>query len=208
MTIRCEHALARQSVVNYGRRIVLTYDTPGRSLHIGGHVPGSVDESVWNIRQFRHPTSNVSPLWIKLGSLQDRVEYPKVWSSIRAHTRGPLPAAVVRGGVAIHEMPHEPLLTPTPIRQQVFDEERGNDHAGAVVHPTGLVQLTHRSIHDRIARASRAPRGELALVVAPLDIAQLGAERLLVHIGKVIQDRDVKLALGQFVQPHLGASPG
>ena len=60
----------------------------------------------------------------------------------------PLPPHTVIGQVGIHQRIPKPLCTATPINQQVFDQERPDDHPHSIVHPTGFPQLTHTCIHQ------------------------------------------------------------
>jgi hypothetical protein len=80
---------------------------------------------------------------------------------------------------------------------QVFDQERGDDHPGPVVHEAGLTQLTHPGIDDRIPGLAGFPHFEQTLRVR----SGIGWERTEITIPipprtvrPVIQHRCVKVA--------------
>lgn len=58
---------------------------------------------------------------------------------------------------ANNQMIHEISLASTPVDHQVLGQERRGHHAGAIVHPSTMLQLSHGSVHN----------GEPVLAVAP-----------------------------------------
>ena len=125
------------------------------------------------------------------------VEDPEVGLGISARARGPLPAPIVGGKIPVKKLLHEVTLAPLPGDQKVLGEERGDDHAQAVVHPAGLVELPHGRIHDRKAGLPLAPRGKEILPVFPLDRVIFPAERALGDVRKLPKDLLVEVAPGQ-----------
>lgn len=70
----------------------------------------------------------------------------------------------------------------SPRRQsikEVLGQERRHHHASAVVHPSVLVQLAHRSVDDGVSCFALAPGLELILIVFPLDVGEFGLETLV-----------------------------
>ena len=48
-------------------------------------------------------------------------------------------------------------------------QETGGDHADAVVHQTGGIELTHAGIDQRITGSTLAPALKFVLIITPLD---------------------------------------
>ena len=72
----------------------------------------------------------------------------------------PLPTQLVRGRVAVDQVPEEPPGAPPPVEVQVLHQEAGRHHADPVVHPPLGQQLAHAGVDQRIAGTARGPRGE------------------------------------------------
>ncbi len=47
-----------------------------------------------------------------------------------------------------------------PVDTQIIDQKTRRHHAQAIVHVAGAVQLQHRRVDQRVARAAFAPCGE------------------------------------------------
>lgn len=129
-----------------------------------------------DILELGNPLTNVGAVGVELLTLQQWIEDAKVGLRIDAGRGGKSPAAVVGGKVAVDEVLHKVALAHSPVDQEVFGEEGGDDHAAAVVHPARVVELTHRSVDNGVASATIAPGGEGHFVVFPLDVGILGLE--------------------------------
>ncbi len=192
-------------MIDDGRRIVFADDASGLLLDVLRHGPGTVNVIIGHIAQLWHPAPDVRALRVMFLSLGDGVEDAKVGRGVGTGARRPLPAAVVGSGITVDEVLHEVLLAPLPVDEQVLGEERGDDHAGAVVHPAAFSQLAHGCIDGGIARAPGFPRLELGLIVAPRDALVLLAEALFADARMMIEDHGVELAPDQLVEPGLRA---
>ena len=135
---------------------------------------------------------------IKPLGLTGRIENPEVGLGIGTRARGPLPAPVVGGKVAIEKFLHEVTLPPLPRDQEILGKEGGHDHPQPVVHPAGLVQLPHGGIHDWKAGPALAPGLKEVLAVLPLDPVVLLAEGALGDVGIFPENLFVEVAPDQF----------
>lgn len=109
---------------------------------------------------FRDVALDVVPLGIEFLRLRGGIENAKPGLGIRAGPGAPLPAAIVGGQIGVEEFLHEVALAPLPGDEQVLGQKSGDDHADAVMHPTGGVELAHSGVDQRVAGAAFAPHGE------------------------------------------------
>ena len=107
--------------------------------------------------EFRHPVADIVALGIELLALQHRIEDAEIGRRIRARAGDPLPARGVIGEIGIDQRIPEPRLALAPVDEQMLDQERGGDHAHAIMHLAGRPQLAHAGIDDRIAGAALLP---------------------------------------------------
>ncbi len=121
-----------------------------------------------------------SPCGVELPALGDRVEDPEVGCGVGAGARGPLPAVLVAGQVAVDQVPHEVPGPVGPLDVQVLDQERGHDHADPVVHPALGQQLAHARVHDRVAGPALGPGPERLVGVLAGGVRHLG------HLGQEV----------------------
>ena len=70
------------------------------------------------------------------------------WGGVGAGPGDPLPVELVVGDVGVDEMRHEMRRPSPPVEVEVLGQERGDDHAGPVVHEPLPGQLPHGGIHD------------------------------------------------------------
>ena len=70
------------------------------------------------------------------------------------------------------------------------------------MHPTALIELTHRRINDRHARHPLPPRGKPRFVVLPRESTPLLPVRTIRQLREVKQGLLVKLTPAQFLLPH------
>src|SRR5690606_28359563 len=94
-------------------------------------------------------------------------------------------------------------LASPPIDEEILGEEGGGDHAQAVVHPAGGVELAHRGVYDRVAGATFAPRLERLIVVLPLDpFGFLLEGPAAADAREADEDGLVELAPDEFLDPN------
>ena len=116
-----------------------------------------------------------------------------------------MPAAVVRRQVEVVQVQREIRFATAPVDAQILDQEAGRDHAQAVVHVAGLVQLRHRRVHQRITGAPFAPGGKGGVRLGsrfPGDGVVGGLEGAAFHVRVLVQNHGVEVAPDQFRQPH------
>ena len=83
-------------------------------------------------------------------------------------------------------MLHEVALAHTPVDEEVFGEEGGDGHAGAVVHVTCMVELAHGGVDERVAGLALGPFGEEVGVIFPFYICVFGLERFVhARVGRL-----------------------
>ena len=126
--------------------------------------------------QLRHPPSDIRAAGIELFALEQRIEDAEVGLRVDPRAGGEAPAAAVGGEVAVEEVLHEPLLAEAPVEEEVFGEEGGGDHAGAVVHVAGVVGLAHGGVDDRVAGQALGPGVEVGWGVVPSKVGVLWFE--------------------------------
>jgi len=95
------------------------------------------------------------------------------------------------------------VLAATPIYEQVLGEKGRNDHAQAIVHPTGRVQTAHRGIHNRVSRLSRAPGLKVGFLSRPINVVILWLEGVIDHRWMVGQNVLIEFPPDKFGQPFL-----
>ncbi|MNP51290.1 hypothetical protein D3C76_1455960 [compost metagenome] len=116
-----------------------------------------MDSIVRYIRQLGQPFTDKSALRIKTFALSGRVKDAEIRRGIGTGRSGPLPATVVGSQIAIQQLGHEILFTGAPVDQQILDQETGHDHPQAIMHPAGLIELTHGSIDNRVTGIALLP---------------------------------------------------
>jgi hypothetical protein len=79
---------------------------------------------------------HVLALRIELLALTKRIENPKIRSGISAAASTPLPSEGVLGEISVDQRIPEPAGAFDPGEKQILNEERSDDHADAVMHPT------------------------------------------------------------------------
>ncbi|KAG0923394.1 hypothetical protein G6F31_019524 [Rhizopus arrhizus] len=111
-----------------------------------------MDGLIVQVRQFRQPFPQEDAARIEPAGLRQRIEYAEVGHRVGPRGGAPLPAAIVGGQVAVHQLRHEPGFAQAPIDQQVFGQEHGGHHAQPVVHPAQRQQLPHGGARRATAR--------------------------------------------------------
>ena len=144
---------------------------------------------------------------VELGGLGGGVEDAQ-GLGVHAAAGAPLPAAIVGGQVAIHQVLHEEALAQAPVADQVLHQVGGHDHARSVVHPAALHQLPHRRIHDRHAGEARLPDSQPLRVVLPGEMAPLGPVGTIGQLGEMEQGLLVELAPAELLLPHRDRGQG
>ena len=89
----------------------------------GRGFPGTVHVAIRNPPQLGNEAPHVSAPGIEALALRDRVEDAEVGLRVRAGGGRPLPAAIVRGRLAVDQALHEESLSPPPVEEQVLGEE-------------------------------------------------------------------------------------
>ena len=117
----------------------------------------------WHRGEFGHVLADEYAVRIVALRLGDRVEYPEVGLGITTARCGPLPAPIVRCEVEIEQALGEVGFAAAPVDPQILAQERGHDHAQAVVHIAGIVELAHRGIDQRVPRFAGTPTSEQRL---------------------------------------------
>ncbi len=135
-----------------------------------------------------HPPLDIDGLGIVPLLLQPGVEDAEVRRRVAARRGHPLPVAVVDAGVVVLELRGEVPLPFPPVDAQVLDQEGRADHADAVVHETGRVELAHAGVDDGEAGRPLPPAPEPARVVAPSQPLVLGVKRMAEHAVEVKGD--------------------
>ena len=130
--------------------------------------------------------------------LRPRVLNAEIRSRIGSGARAPLPAAVVRGDFAVHQVLHEKLLAQPPVDVEVLGQEHRDDHPDPVVHESGRQHFADPGIHDGETGASLFPRLEIVVRLLPGKSPPIGIEFLFQHEGEMPEDRHVELPPGQF----------
>ena len=85
-----------------------------------------------NSIQLWNPLPNILTIRVKLLALKQTVEDAKVGLSIDAGRGGKAPSTVVGSKIAVDQVEHKVLLAEAPVEEEVFREERGNDHAASL----------------------------------------------------------------------------
>ncbi len=188
------------------RRVVAPDHAARRFLVHRPHRPRRVDELRRHPRELRHVLADELPAGIELLALRHRIEDPEVGLRVAAGRRRPLPAAVVRGEIEVVEVVGEVPLAAAPVDVQILHQERRRDHTQAVVHVTGLVELPHRRVDQRIPGAALAPRAPLRLVVREGERVERRLEGVADDVREVVEDREVEIPPDEFGEPGFGAA--
>ncbi len=143
-------------------------------------------------------------LRVELFPLQHRVEDAEEGSGVRAATGRPLPAERVVGEIGVDQRIPEPLRAILPGDEQVLHEERGDDHAHAVMHPTGGPKLAHAGIDDGVTGVATFPCAERGRVGAPGEGFIFRTERAIGGVGEVIEQMVGELAPADFAEKRGG----
>lgn len=149
-----------------------------------------MDRFALHAAKLRHPFPDIHPIRIELLPLQMRVEDAEIGLRVHARAGAEPPSAVVGRKIAVDEMLHEVAFAAAPVEEEVFGQEGGDPHAGAVVHVAHVVELAHRGVDERVPRLTPTPFPEERLVVFPPDVGVFGFERL-VHADVWPVDEDV-----------------
>lgn len=107
--------------------------------------------------QLRHPLPDILALRIILLALQQRIENPKIRLGIHSRARAESPSPVIAREVAIDEVFHKVALAHAPVEQEIFGQEGGDGHAGAVVHVAGVVELAHGGVDEGVPCSALGP---------------------------------------------------
>lgn len=129
--------------------------------------------------QLRQPFADVVAVGVVAFALEQGVKDPEIRLRVDARGGAKSPAAVVGREVAVDESFHKVALAQAPVEKQVFGQEGGDCHAGAVVHVTGVIQLPHGGVDEGVAGSAVAPRFEIAARVFPGYVGVLGFERFV-----------------------------
>ena len=161
-------------------------------------------------REFRNPAFDVNAGGIVAGGLGPRVLDPEIRRGVRAGAGGPLPAAVVRGDLAIDEVLHEVGFAEFPVDVQILGEKHRGDHPDAVVHETGGQQLAHAGIDDGKSGAAVFPCLEERAGFVPRQAAPVGVEFLVEHVREMVEDGEIEFPPGEFLDEDVdsGAAGG
>ena len=116
-----------------------------------------MNRAIAQLRQFRHPVPNI-PRRIELIRLRQGRHDPNEHIAVYTGPRGPLPVDAIASIIGIKQRVPEPLLTLSPVDQQMFDEKRSRDHPDPIVHPTSRPKLPHSGIDDWVAGPPLLPR--------------------------------------------------
>lgn len=116
------------------------------------------------------------------------------------------PPSVVRRKVSIDQVLHEISLAHSPVQHKVLSQEGAYNHTASIVHPPTMIQLPHRSIHNRIARVPIVPRFKVLLVILPFNICVFRLERLVhAHEWPVSHDVFIEVPPSNFTNPSLNS---
>ena len=123
-------------------------------------VVPAVDVFGRNRFEFRDKPFDVDRVSVVGETLGPRVKYSEIRLCIGASGRGPLPTTIVGRGVVIDQMLGEMAFSLSPIDTKVFGQERGHDHPGTVVHPTGGEELAHCGVDEGESGGAGGPACE------------------------------------------------
>jgi hypothetical protein len=143
--------------------------------------------------ELRDVLLDVTALRIKALSLFDWIEDTVVRRSVSATTCSPLPAMGIGCDIEVDQMLGEESLTMLPLDVQILDQERGNDHTRAIMHPSGRDQLPHRGIDEGISGLSFAPSSELLTWLVIAHLGELGVVILTRGMRVVMEDVGIEL---------------
>jgi hypothetical protein len=101
--------------------------------------------------------------------LGDWIEDAEVRLCIGATPCRPLPPTIVGGHIAVNKVLQKVRFAFAPINKQIFGEERGADHARAVVHESTCMKLSHCGINDRVPGTPFSPGVERFVALIPPD---------------------------------------
>ena len=143
--------------------------------------------------ELRDELLDVTALRIKALSLFDWIEDTVVGRGISSTPSRPLPAMGIGCDIEIDQMLGEESLTMLPLDVQILDQERGNDHPRAIVHPSCRDQLPHRGIDERVSSLSFAPSSELLTWLLVTHLGELGVVILTRGMRIVMEDIGIEL---------------
>ena len=155
---RGERPDPRLGVVDDRRRVVDADPAAGGGLVGRRSCPTGRGCARRDAGELRDPAPDVGAVRVEATALRHRVEDAEVRLRVRPGRGRPLPAAVVRGDVAVDQVAHEVRLARAPVDQQVLRQERRDDHPRPVGHPARGEELAHRRIDERVARPAAPPR--------------------------------------------------
>lgn len=150
-----------------------------------------------------YPGLNVSELFVEFFRLCTRIKNPEVGRGINPATRYPLPVADIARHFIVQQFLREIRLAPAPIDQQMFAQETRSDHAYAIVHGAGCIELAHTGVDDGITGGAFAPALEFRLIVAPLDSIVLRLEAALWRMREMPENLTEELAPDQFIAENI-----
>ena len=186
-------------VLDDGLGIGLAKFDMGRTQNCFGRSPWLVKVSVRQGLQFRYEFAHVTSLQVELFTLQNRIENPEIRGGISARSGYPLPACSIVCRISIDKRIPKPFLALAPIDKQMLDQKGRDDHTHTIVHPSGLPELPHTRIDDRIAGHATLPREKLVSVVFPWKCVERGIEVPQVQPGIVKEEMIGELAPSQLL---------
>lgn len=166
---------------------------------IGLGFPGGLLEFFREFGELGEVLEGIGILRVEAFCLADGVEYAEVGCCIGSASGGPLPAEGVVGEVGVDEILPEPLCALLPGQEEVFGEEGRDDHACAVVHPSGAFELEHGGIDDGVSGLGFLPGLEVLGVPAPGEAVELFAEGFVGGVREVVEELS-----GEFSPEYLG----
>ena len=140
---------------------------------------------------------------IKLLCLTRGVEDSKVGLRVGPSTSGPLPAPVIGRQVSVEKFFHKVAFPPLPGDKEIFGKKGGDDHPEAIMHPAGLIELSHGGIHDGVPGLSFTPRLKPIFAVLPLDLVIGGAECARDNVRKLPEDLFIKISPNELSDKHI-----
>ncbi len=155
-----------------------------------------------HIRKLGDPFPDILSIGIEFLTLQMRVEDPEVRLRIHACTGAESPSPIVGCKIPVDEMFHEIPLAAAPVDKQIFGEEGGNAHPGAIMHVAHVVELAHCGVDEWEAGLPCTPFSEEFFVVFPFDVSVFGFKGFIhADIGPIDKDMFVKISPCNFRYP-------
>ena len=171
-----ERAPARRLVIDE-RQGIGGFEVQARiGKRLAGCRPRLMDPFVAQPGKFWDEAPYILATGVEPLTLQDGIEDAEVGRGVGAGAGDPLPVRRIVRRIGVDQRIPEPGFAGAPIDQEMLDQERGDDHADAVVHAAGAPELAHAGVDDRIAGAALLPAPEIGCALPPGELVEAGVD--------------------------------